>query len=158
VVPVEDLLGPSSRERAFSGSLPVTLDLVEVVVDDEMVVDGVLKGGIDSVELQLNASVPAHFTCVRCLTEWDAPVVIEVRHHLGLVEDEDGYPITDGMVDVGQPAIDEISLAIPPAPLCRPGCRGLCPICGNDLNSDPCDGHGDESDSPFAVLKDLFDS
>jgi uncharacterized metal-binding protein YceD (DUF177 family) len=26
------------------------------------------------------------------------------------------------------------------------------------LNRDPCDGHGEESDSPFAVLKDLFDS
>jgi hypothetical protein len=26
------------------------------------------------------------------------------------------------------------------------------------LNSDPCGGHGDDSDSPFATLRDLFDS
>jgi hypothetical protein len=26
------------------------------------------------------------------------------------------------------------------------------------LNSDACGGHGDDSDSPFATLRDLFDS
>ena len=70
---------------------------------------------------------------------------------------ESSAAIVDGTVDMAGPATDELALAIPLAPLCRSDCRGLCPICGTDLNTDPCDGHADDSDSPFASLKDLFD-
>jgi uncharacterized protein len=73
------------------------------------------------------------------------------------VPDEDGYLIVTGETDLNGPAKDELALGLPMAPLCRPDCRGLCPICGNDLNEDPCEGHGDDSESPFAALKDLFD-
>lgn len=136
----------------------MSLDLGDTVVSGEMQVEGLLRGGLDSVDLRLTVSAPAHFTCVRCLTGRDSMVVAEARRHLGVIEDDDGYAVVDGVVDVGAPALDELALAIPPAPLCRPDCRGLCPTCGSDLNSDPCDGHGDDSGSPFAVLKDLFDS
>ncbi len=33
---------------------------------------------------------------------------------------------------------DAIHLAVPIAPRCRCDCRGLCPVCGADLNSGPC--------------------
>ena len=59
---------------------------------------------------------------------------------------------------VKTPGMDELALALPVAPVHDENCKGLCPVCGNDLNSDPCDGHEDGLDSPFAVLKDLLDS
>ena len=34
---------------------------------------------------------------------------------------------------------DALLLELPVAPLCRDDCRGLCPRCGADLNSGPCD-------------------
>ena len=39
--------------------------------------------------------------------------------------------------------------------LCKPDCRGLCPMCGQDLNAAAC-GCQPESLSPFAVLKGKF--
>jgi len=33
---------------------------------------------------------------------------------------------------------DAIHLAVPIAPRCRPDCRGLCPVCGADLNKGQC--------------------
>jgi uncharacterized protein len=33
---------------------------------------------------------------------------------------------------------DAIHLAVPIAPRCRPDCRGLCPVCGADLNKGRC--------------------
>lgn len=118
---------------------------------------GVVKGTVDGVIAQFQASAPAHLTCVRCLQEWDTEIDVEASQHFARTRDEDGYAIEEGQVDLTGPITDELALAMPAAPLCREGCRGLCPICGTDLNSDPCDGHGEESDSPFAVLKDLFD-
>jgi uncharacterized protein len=85
-------------------------------------------------------------------------VEVEASQHFSTMPDEDGYAIVDHAVDIGAPATDELALALPSAPLCTPDCAGLCPICGSDLNIDPCDGHGGDADSPFAVLRDLFDS
>lgn len=39
--------------------------------------------------------------------------------------------------------------------LCKPDCRGLCPMCGQDLNAATCKCQP-ESLSPFAVLKGKF--
>lgn len=39
--------------------------------------------------------------------------------------------------------------------LCKPDCKGLCPICGQDLNTAPC-GCKPECLSPFAELKGKF--
>lgn len=34
---------------------------------------------------------------------------------------------------------DIIRLNIPVKPLCRPDCKGLCPVCGKDLNLGECE-------------------
>ena len=39
--------------------------------------------------------------------------------------------------------------------LCKPDCKGLCPMCGQDLNVAPCTCEP-ENVSPFAVLKGKF--
>ncbi len=157
VVDVDDLVGQPGASRGFSGRRSVTLKLGDTVVDGPMQVAGSVRGTVDGVIAGFTASAPAHFTCVRCLTEWDDVVEVEGTQHFGSIPDEDGYAIVDRAVDVSAPATDELSLGIPSSPLCRPDCRGLCPICGNDLNSEPCDGHGEDPDSPFAALRDLFD-
>ena len=83
---------------------------------------------------------------------------LAAEQYFGVIPDEDGFGISEGEIDLSLPARAEMALALPAAPVCRNDCLGLCPTCGTDLNSDPCDGHGDDTDSPFAVLKDLFDS
>lgn len=158
VVGIADLVGHTGRTREFSGSRPVSLELGESTVDGLLHVAGSLTGTTDGVQAEFTASAVVHFQCVRCLAEWDETLEVAGSHHFSVIPDEDGYTIEGATVDMFNPAKDELSLAIPPAPLCDVDCRGLCPICGTDLNSDPCDGHGEESDSPFAVLKDLFES
>ncbi len=154
---VEGLAGHPERQRAFAGARPVKITVVDSVIDDLMAVDGVLTGTVDGVEADFTTSAPVRFTCIRCLTTWDEVLEAVGTQHFSRIPDEDGYAIVEGHVDLGGPATDELALAIPLAPLCRSDCKGLCPICGTDLNTDPCDGHGEDSDSPFASLKDLFD-
>jgi uncharacterized protein len=158
VVEVQGLVGNPGAERAFEGALPVSLRVGDTTVNGTMGIEGVARGTVDGVIADFTVAAPAHHVCVRCLTEWDGEIEVEAKQHFTRLPDEDGYAIEDGRIDVAAPATDELSLAIPGVPVCQEECRGLCPICGTDLNSDPCDGHGEESDSPFAVLKDLFDS
>jgi uncharacterized protein len=158
VVDVGDLVGHPEASREFSGVNQVSLRLGDVVVEGPMVVGGVVRGTIDGVIADFAVTAPARLVCVRCLTEWSGEMSAEGSQHFGRQPDEDGYAIEHATVDLSGPTTDELALALPAAPLCRQDCKGLCPICGTDLNGEPCDGHGDDSDSPFAALKDLFDS
>jgi uncharacterized protein len=158
VVPVGDLIGSPGKERPFSASLPVELSFEDARVEGPMEVAGRAIGLIDAVEADFTVSAAAHLTCTRCLTEWDQQIEVDARQFFRRVPEEGGYAVIDDEIDLYAPARDELALALPSTPLCREDCRGLCPTCGTDLNSDPCGGHGDDSDSPFAALRDLFDS
>ena len=158
VIPVGDLIGAPGKERPFSGTMSVRLRLGDVGVDGPLTVSGRALGLIDAVKTEFTASATAHFQCTRCLIEWDDTVAASAEQYFRTTPDEDGYGIVDNHVDVSGPAQDELALALPSTPLCKESCLGLCPTCGTDLNSEPCGGHGAEPDSPFATLKDLFDS
>ncbi len=100
-------------------------------------------------------------TCSRCLRPVVEPVHVELREealptidlHTGLPLDTSAEPdalrIDDHHVlDLGVPVGEAISMAEPIAPLCRPDCRGLCPVCGADLNDNPTHEHSDDQIDP----------
>jgi uncharacterized protein len=158
VVTVADLIGSPEKARPFSGTRSVSLRLGDTTVDGPMDVSGRVLGLIDAVKAEFVSSAIAHLECIRCLTEWEETVSVEAEQYFRVTPDEDGYAIVDNQVDISGPAQDELALALPTVTLCKQDCLGLCPTCGTDLNSEPCGGHGEDSDSPFAVLKDLFES
>lgn len=58
-------------------------------------------------------------------------------------------------IDLGQLMGEQFYLSLPMKPLCRDDCRGLCPICGTNLNRGTCDCERDWEDPRLAVLKSL---
>jgi uncharacterized protein len=44
----------------------------------------------------------------------------------------------DDRIDLGQLMREQFYLALPMKPLCRDDCRGLCPVCGTNLNDRTC--------------------
>jgi uncharacterized protein len=83
--------------------------------------------------------------CQRCLGDADVRVeargVEYVRHgDAEGDEEEEGY-VASSIVDVERWVRDLIAEALPPKLLCREDCRGLCPVCGADLNADPSHRH-----------------
>ena len=59
--------------------------------------------------------------------------------------------------DVEEEAYARLCFEFPMAPLCREDCKGLCPVCGCDLNADSCTCDIRTVDPRLAVLKNLFD-
>jgi len=51
---------------------------------------------------------------------------------------------------------EEVILAIPYKKLCRSDCKGICPVCGTNLNEKLCNCKVYKKDSPFAVLRELL--
>jgi uncharacterized protein len=46
---------------------------------------------------------------------------------------------SDDRIDLGQIVREQCYLTLPMKPLCRPDCKGLCPMCGTNLNTERCD-------------------
>ena len=69
--------------------------------------------------------------------------------------DEVGRVIND-TVDLEQPIIDAVGLALPFAPTCGPDCAGLCPECGIPLATAEPGHHHEQIDPRWAKLTALL--
>ena len=58
-------------------------------------------------------------------------------------------------IDLGQLMREQCYLSLPMKPLCHADCRGLCPVCGTNLNRGTCDCKREWEDPRLAVLKTL---
>ncbi|MGH8927752.1 MAG: YceD family protein [Acidimicrobiia bacterium] len=161
---VTDLIGHPGLSRSVAGEFKLHVQIGETTVDDLAEVSARLDSVSEGILVNGAASTVAHYRCARCLIDWDGPVQAEFMElfaraaRSALVESDQYLVSHDGFVDLEPLVHDELSLALPPDPLCRPDCRGLCPTCGADLNVSPCAGHGDQPRSPFAALEQLFGS
>lgn len=98
--------------------------------------------------------------CVRCLTDFAQPLSIDFTELYAFTPHsvtESGLLVPEtGKIDLAPLVREEMLLAIPISPLCREDCKGLCPICGENLNETTCH-HDDESIDPrLSVLKALL--
>ena len=62
----------------------------------------------------------------------------------------------DDVIDLGEVMREQFFLALPMKPLCRPDCKGLCPICGANRNRQECDCREEWVDPRLAGLKNLL--
>ena len=95
--------------------------------------------------------------CMRCLESADASVEVDAREidqPGGGEELRSPYLDTD-QLDVRAWARDALALALPEQIVCSDDCRGLCAICGANLNEDPGHAHEREPDPRWAKLREL---
>jgi uncharacterized protein len=106
--------------------------------------------------------------CVRCLKEFSYPLssMLELTLHplkeapseeeteVGSEEMESNF-FEGGEIHLSEIACEQIFLEIPYKPLCQEGCKGLCSICGKDLNISSCECVREEFTSGFSALKKL---
>ena len=116
------------------------------------------------MRLRLDLSLDFVAACARCLA--DVPgtyrfclekTVATPEMLEGLDEDKiDEFAIVeDGFLDLDEEAHSLLLSEFPSRVLCREDCRGLCPICGRDLNEGLCSCKTSETDprlSPLAAV------
>lgn len=112
------------------------------------------------VRIQATAVQP----CSRCLAEvispldWEEHLEFQPEESDGLLEQEAfTYRFEDTELSLQPYIVGLISEVLDPKPLCRPDCKGLCPICGQDLNIRDCGcAARHEGDPRLQVLKELL--
>jgi uncharacterized protein len=111
--------------------------------------------------LQAEFQILIDLECVRCLTDFQQTLKVEFTELYAFsqryVTDSGLIMPETGIIDLAPVLREYTLLEIPISPLCRPDCKGLCPICGNNLNESTCHHEDDSGDPRLASLKSLFD-
>lgn len=115
--------------------------------------------GGSRVSLRAEASATAVSRCSRCLD----PVEVPVRAQIDALydrqpdpEDPDLYGFTASALELEDAVRDALLLELPLQFFCSPDCKGLCPVCGANLNRDACTcQEGGEVITPFSALKSI---
>ena len=142
----------------------VTLEAMDVLSDPVRFADIRVQGeylctGDDRISLKAEVSADAETRCSRCLE----PVSVPVKAGLDVVYDRqpdpgdpDLYSFEASTIELTDAVRDALLLELPMRILCAEDCRGLCPVCGINLNKGSCTcQEGAEVLNPFSALKNI---
>ena len=111
---------------------PSTMDMErdDIHLREPFDVDALITKMESELVVKADIRCALRMTCARCLEDFSSSLTTDAIFHYK-VQSTDVVDITD---DVRQ----EILLAYPMFPVCQPDCKGLCGICGQNLNMTLC--------------------
>lgn len=90
------------------------------------------------VQGQFQGETPA--VCVRCLTDFQQPLHASFSELYAFnersVTESELILSEDGTLNLEDLVREYLLIELPITPLCTPDCKGLCPICGQNLNEE----------------------
>ena len=114
--------------------------------------------------IQGKAELTVRIPCGRCLTDVPVPFVLDFEREvdMNLTEEErkkalDECAYIHGYdLDVDELVYSEILVNWPLRVLCNEDCKGICSICGKNLNHGTCDCDHTDFDPRMAQIRDIF--
>lgn len=122
---------------------------------------------IGGAVIEFNGSVDTRLmmSCDRCMKPVAVPLHVDIQQRFAKDQasdvdtpdqDMDILPMENDRIDLEETILHEVQLGVPMKVLCKEDCKGLCPICGQDLNEGQCDCEEDNRDPRWEALKGLF--
>ncbi len=71
-------------------------------------------------------------------------------------EDDELYPYEGEKLDLTEAFFDNLFLEMPMTSVCSESCKGLCPVCGADLNLGQCGCQNSKIDARLSALESLL--
>lgn len=120
----------------------------------------------ESIVVDVNWETDVHYDCDRCAEPFIRPLaerlslIYSFDEKLTEGEDESIFFISESTqeIDMSESLRQSLILALPVKRLCREACRGLCPQCGANWNTESCNCSANHDDPRWDTLKQLFKS
>jgi uncharacterized protein len=137
--------------ESLSGSEPASimeLDEPDVRFEHEVEYDFFAQVQGSALLVTGKLRTPATLRCSRCLKTFAQPLCVEqfVFHQELAGED---------FADLTANIREDIILELPQRALCRPDCKGLCPVCGGDWNESACQCQSSRGDLRWHALDQI---
>lgn len=115
------------------------------------------------VQMKCSSKVILLVPCSRCLEDVEVPIDISVSRELDFKEETKGQDEVDEAnyingydMDVDAFIFEEILISFPTKVLCSSDCKGICQVCGCNLNKGSCQCHLEGKDPRMSVIQDIF--
>ena len=132
---VSNIPDEGMRQHARYDPSVLDMDRQDVHLREPFEVDAFIIKAERELIVDVDIHAPLQAICARCLDEFDVTISPEALFSYAV-------QLTD-TVDITEDVRQEIMLAYPMVPVCRPECKGLCKTCGHNLNAADC-GHQHE--------------
>ena len=91
---------------------------------------------------EVDAEAETEMECIRCLEPFTQKLHTHFEElfsfHIRGNEEADQYLPENGVMSLLPLLREDLLIEIPISPICKPECKGLCPICGQNLNLKQC--------------------
>ncbi len=104
-------------------------------------VNGRVYNRVGIVNLKYSVDFSLMIVCDRCLNVFLRDYHFDFDHVVvpSLSGENDDYIVAEGeSIELNEIAVTDLLLQLPTKNLCRDDCKGLCMICGCDLNESEC--------------------
>lgn len=172
IIELEGLVDNPGDSYTISGSIDVDGYQVgekSFRLEDGIHYDAVFTNAGEGILLTGMVRAEATGECDRCLDPASFSIAGELQEYYLFDEPEDPREDEDfevigenRSIDLAGPVTDAVVMDTPFVVLCQPDCKGLCPVCGCNLNRETCDcaqkaadERASSSDNPFAALSNL---
>ena len=153
---ISPVLNGEVKELPFNFTQSVSAEMADIYfkgLDLEPAGDIEISGRVSDLSgyygLDCKISLPYITHCSRCGKQINDCFEL-VMKRIASAEERDGdegYIVySDRKIELDGPVYEELSIGFPSKPLCKTDCRGLCPICGQDLNEGDCE-HGHDNNN-----------
>ena len=168
VLDVSRLVRRPGSIRTIQQTVPsqarIGLDLIAIPQGADLDLDLRLESVSEGVLVSGSVSGPTRGECARCLEPITGEVEVVLTELFAYpdsatestTEDDEVGRVIDQTVNLEQPIIDAVGLALPFIPLCSPDCPGLCPQCGIALSTAGPGHHHDQIDPRWAKLAEML--
>ncbi len=164
---VLSVVGQESTAKVEMAQLKTSFRGEDIVVTCqkpfEVVMSHVSK---DIVSIAFKTQVDVVRTCSRCLSDVECSYDLSVFRNINVVSkeayiedaseaDEISY-IEDCNLDIDMLVLDELYTMLPMNVVCKEDCKGICKVCGTNLNESTCNCDQTVPDPRMAVFSDIF--
>ncbi len=124
-------------------------------------VRGKVTAAAGIVALRCTVSYRYDGRCDRCAEEFSRDGETRMEHilvtSLNHEENDDFVLLENYRLPLDQLVETDLLLSLPSKNLCREDCRGLCPLCGRNLNEGLCGCRRESTDPRFEALRQLLE-
>ncbi len=144
-------IGEDSGIAAFESPVALELDITR---------------SAGEIVLRGTAGVDVTLDCARCLKQFRVRLEagLDILCILGRVAPDGAEGCREGVIeipansrfiDISGEVRSELMIGVPVKPLCSDACKGLCPVCGADLNEARCSCETERHDGRWDALNKL---
>ncbi len=138
ILELEAIFNVENSEKSFDYGF----DIDDDGFDSPIRVSGRVRNNTGIVSLSAEARYSYSTRCAKCAKPLKSDRSVKIEHYLiSHLNDEDNdlfILVEDMRLDLDELVREDIFLSMPTRFLCSKNCKGLCPICGADLNEGSC--------------------